>query len=767
MANKPPTSSKSVKRPSSPEEAQGASSSAAKSTGKPGAAVSLIDEDGSSRKKRTGELKTGSAFAPLGSRPQQQPAKPSSTTPEPPKKTLDQVKAEALSLFDEVEKKEARRARRTGDVEEIRSQPVSASVLPPISLLRHEEPPAPAPKPIPAPVAPPEAEVPVVDVPTDDAGGDSRIIHLKPPIIVKEISERMGLKVFQVIKDLIEFKVFAKADTAIEPDIAAKICEKHGFIFEKEKREKGAGIHKVEAKIEEPPPPPPPKAEEKVVFDLRAPIITFMGHVDHGKTSLLDAVRKTSVTSNEAGGITQHIGAYSVSYNDRPITFIDTPGHAAFSEMRARGANVTDIVVLVVAADDGFMPQTIEALNHAKAAGVTIMVAINKVDLPAANPMRVKQQLQEQGLMPVEWGGETEVLEVSATKGIGIDNLLETMSLQAEVLDLRANAKAPMRATVIESRMESGRGPMATVIVQNGTLRVGEPFICGPFWGKVKSLINDRGQAIKEVRPGMPAEVVGFSGLPNVGDEVVEMDNERTAKRLSEERQEEIRQKKLAAPRRSTLEALFANLEAGAKKTLKVILKTDVQGSLEAITKSLLDIKSDKAQIQILHSAAGPISESDILLASASDAIVLGFNVKVESNAVSVAKREGVQVKLFSIIYELIDQVKEAMLGLLDPETREKLLGHAKVKVVFKLTRGKVAGCVVTDGRIDRKARARVIRGGQPVFDGSMDTLRRFHDEVPEVRNGLECGIRLANYQEYEEDDVIECYELEKIQQTL
>jgi translation initiation factor IF-2 len=747
--------------------------------------VSLIDDDGSTRKKRTGDLKTGSAFAPLGSRPNSARAPSQAATPtaaaaassEPPKKTLDQVKAEALSLFDEVERKEARRVVRrsepTDDTPRVQ-QVTHSSVLPPISLLRHEEPPTPVfavveTDPVPAPVAGPEiasADSGAVEE-AEEENPEAKIIHLKPPIIVKDISERMGLKVFQVIKDLIEFKVFAKADTAIEPDIATKVCEKHGFIFEKEKREKGAGIHKVEEKIEEPPPPPPPKAEEKDVFELRAPIITFMGHVDHGKTSLLDAVRKTSVTAGEAGGITQHIGAYSVVYNDRPITFIDTPGHAAFSEMRARGANVTDIVVLVVAGDDGFMPQTIEALNHAKAAGVTIMVAINKCDLPSCNPMRVKQQLQEHGLMPVEWGGETEVLEVSATKGLGMENFLETMSLQAEVLDLRANAKAPMRATVIESRMEAGRGPMATVIVRSGTLKVGEPFICGPFWGKVKSLINDRGQTIKGVRPGMPAEVVGFSGMPHVGDEVVEMENERAAKRLSEERQDEIRQKKLAAPRRSTLEALFANLEDGAKKNFKIILKTDVQGSLEALSKSLKEIKSDKIQVQILHSAAGPISEGDILLASASDAVVIGFNTKVESTAVAVARREGVQVKLYSIIYELLDQVKEAMLGLLDPETRERVIGHAKVKVVFKLTRGRVAGCIVTDGRIDRKARARVLRGNQPVYDGSMDTLRRFHDEVPEVRNGLECGIRLGNFTDYEEDDVIECYELDKIQQTL
>ncbi len=761
MATKP-NAPKSTKRPSTTGEAEPASGD--NNTKK--AAVSLIDDDDAAKKKRTGDLKTGSAFTRLGAKPAAKtPAKPAATAAaaaEPPRKTLDQHKAEALNLFDEEEKKaEARRNRRQAAEESPAPAPAAGSILPPISLLREDEPVKPA-----APLIPPPPPA-APEATAGEEGGDPKVIHLKPPIIVRDLSERMGLKTFNVIRDLMGFQVFAKADTAVEPDVAAKICELHGFVFEKEKREKGAGVHKVEEKIVEPPKPEPPKEEEKDVFELRAPIITFMGHVDHGKTSLMDAVRKTSVVSGEAGGITQHIGAYSVSYNGRPITFIDTPGHAAFSEMRARGADITDIVVLVIAADDGFMPQTVEALNHAKAAKVTIMVAINKIDLPAANPMRVKQQLQEAGLMPVEWGGETEVMEVSATKGTGLDHLLETMSLQAEVLDLRANAKAPMRATVIESRMDPGRGPTATAIVRNGTLKVGEPFICGPYWGKVKSLINDRGEPIKAVLPGMPAEIVGFSGLPNVGDEVVEMDNERSAKRLSEDRLEELRQQKLAAPRRSTLATVFANIEEGEKKMLNLVLKTDVQGSMEAISKSLKEIKSDKVEVKILHSAAGPISEGDILLASASDAIVIGFNVKVESTAVSIARREGVQVKLYSIIYELLDQVKEAMLGLLDPETREKVIGHARIKQVFKLSRGVVAGSVVTDGRIDRKARARVLRGGQPVYDGSMDTLRRFQDEVPEVRNGLECGIRLAGYREYEVDDVIECYELEKFQQTL
>lgn len=758
MATKPTTPKTTKRSPSSADGAEAASGEKPKKK----TAVSLIDDDSASKRKRTGDLKTGSAFTPLGAKPAAKPAAAAkSATPEPPRKTLDQHKAEALNLFDEEEKKaEARKNRRQG-VEEAPAPPApAASILPPISLLKEDEP-----KPLaaflPPVIAPAPAPAPV------EEGADPKVIHLKPPIIVRDLSERMGLKTFNVIKDLMGFQVFAKADTAVEPEVAAKICEKHGFIFEKEKREKGAGVHKVEEKIVEPPKPEPPKEEEKDIFELRAPIITFMGHVDHGKTSLMDAVRKSNVVTGEAGGITQHIGAYSVFYNERPITFIDTPGHAAFSEMRARGANLTDIVVLVIAADDGIMPQTVEAMNHAKAAKVTIMVAINKVDLPTANVMRVKQQLQDADLMPVEWGGETEVMEVSATKGIGLDHLLETMSLQAEVLDLRANAKAPMRATVIESRMDPGRGPTATAIVRNGTLKVGEPFICGPYWGKVKNLINDRGEPIKAVLPGMPAEIIGFSSLPHVGDEVVEMENERSAKRLSEDRIEQLRQQKLAAPRRSTLATLFANIEEGEKKSLNLVLKTDVQGSLEAIIKTLKEIKSDKVEVKILHSAAGPISEGDILLASASDAIVVGFNVKVESTAVSIARREGVQVKLFSIIYELLDQMKEAMLGLLDPETREKVIGHARVKQVFKLSRGIVAGSVVTDGRIDRKARARVIRGGQPVYDGSVETLKRFQDDVSEVRNGLECGIRLGSYREYEVDDVIECYELEKFQQTL
>ncbi|MDA0813362.1 MAG: translation initiation factor IF-2, partial [Verrucomicrobia bacterium] len=583
------------------------------------------------------------------------------------------------------------------------------------------------------------------------------------PIIVKELAERMDLKPFKLIQDLMELDIFANPNQSIEPDVAEKLCEKHGFVFWKEKREKGGGVHKVEEVIEE---PPPPAEEQEDELKLRPPIVTFMGHVDHGKTSLMDALRKSRVAAGEAGGITQHIGAYSVDHNGQLLTFLDTPGHAAFSRMRARGVDVTDIVVLVVAADDGFMPQTLEALSHAKAADVKIIVAINKCDLPAADPMRVMTQMQERDLAPEEWGGTTSAVQVSAATGAGLDDLLEIILLEAEILELKANPGAPARALVIESRQQPGRGPTATVITQTGTLEVGKPFICGPFSGKIKNLTNDRGESVKSAGPSIPVELVGFSGMPNVGDEVVEMENEKMAKKLSGDRIEELRTEKLANQQKSRLDTLWDSFEEGAKR-LAIVLKADVQGSVEAIIGALEEIDTDKVDIVFLHAAAGPISESDILLASASNAIIIGFNTKMESNAVKVAKREGVEVKLYSIIYELIDQVKHAMLGLLDPESREHVVGHAVVRQVFKLSRGIVAGCQVTDGRITKSARARVLRGGQAVYDGGFATLRRFKDDVAEVRNGLECGIRLGDYKEYELDDVIECYELEKVDQTL
>ena len=493
-----------------------------------------------------------------------------------------------------------------------------------------------------------------------------------------------------------------------------------------------------------------------------------MGHVDHGKTSLLDYLRKTKITSSEAGGITQHIGAYQVIHNDLEITFLDTPGHAIFSDMRARGADITDIVVLVVAANDGIMPQTIEAIKHSKKAKKTIIVAINKCDLPSANVDRVKSQLAEHGLQTTDFGGDTEFAEVSALTGKGMDDLLDLMALQAEVLELKANPKSTARAAVIEARVVAGRGTTATVIVESGTLKVCTPFICGPFAGKVRSLINDRGVAVKSAHPGMPVEVVGFEELPNVGDHLTEMKTEREAKSLAAERQEAQRLIRLKPQHRNRMQDLYSMVRDGAGKAqLKLILKCDVQGSVEAIKKAVLAITSDKVETSFITAAAGPITESDISYALSTEAIILGFNVKVEAKAVKSAKAAGVEVKLYSIVYELIDQVREAMLGLLEPLTRETVIGHAEVRQIFKLNRGRVAGSFVTDGRVHRKAHARVVRDGVPVFDGRMSTLRRFKDEVEEVRTNFECGIRLGEFNEYQEGDIIECYKLEKYAQTL
>ncbi len=626
--------------------------------------------------------------------------------------------------------------------------------------------PAPAPKPAaaPTPKPAPAPEPAAAPAAADDAG---KIMNIKAPISVADLATLMNMKPFKLIAELLPMGVFANPSTTLDSDQVAALCEKHGFTYERVRREKGAG---VKAPVEEIKEPEAVAVEEEPEdsLKLRTPIITVMGHVDHGKTSLLDYIRRTKVTAGEAGGITQHIGAYTVNHAGNTLTFIDTPGHAIFTEMRARGADVTDIVVLVVAANDGIMPQTKEAIMHAKAAGKTIIVAVNKCDLPAADPMRVRTQLMENDLMPTDFGGEIECVDVSAHTGAGMDDLLDLLCLQAEVLELKANPKANCRASIIEARMEQGKGSSATVIVQSGTLKVGMPFICGPYSGKVKTMLDDKGQRIKKATPGMPAEVSGFLETPNVGDELVEMENDRAARRLSDERLEELRQQRLTAPRRSRMEDILAMMGDGAQKAvLKLYLKGDVQGSVEAIKKAIMDIESEKVECQFIGAAAGPISESDVLLASSSDAVILGFNVKVESNAVKAVKREGVQVKIFSIVYELIDQVKDAMLGLLEPETRETVLGHAEIKQVFKLNKGKAAGSYVSDGKMLRTAEARVLRDGQVVFDGKMSTLRRFQDEVEEVKAGLECGIRLADYNDYEEGDVIECYSLEKIKQTL
>ncbi|MEI6819166.1 MAG: translation initiation factor IF-2 [Verrucomicrobiota bacterium] len=670
----------------------------------------------------------------------------------PAPSVLDAQKANALDLFTDEKKPTVRKTARSGK-----------AVLGTISKVLDQDN---APEPVAVPVVVEAAKPEIIETTEGtEVSDDPKLIIIKPPILVPDLANRLGLKPFNIMADLIKIGVFPAPNQPLEPEIAAKICEIHGFVFEREKRDKEKGFHKVEEVIKE---PEIVKAEPIDLMLDRPPIITIMGHVDHGKTSILDYLRKTKITAAEAGGITQHIGAYQVIHNDREITFLDTPGHAIFSDMRARGADITDIVVLVVAANDGIMPQTIEAIKHAKKARKTIIVAINKCDLPTANVDRVKSQLAEQGLQTTDFGGDTEFAEVSALTGAGMDDLLDLMALQSEVLELKANPKSTARAAIIEARVVPGRGTTATVIVESGTLKVGTAFICGPYSGKVRSLINDRGVAVKSAHPGMPVEVIGFEELPNVGDHLTEMKTEREAKSLATERQETQRLARLKPQHRNRMQDLYSMVrDGGGKAQLKLILKCDVQGSVEAIKKAVLAIESDKVESTFITAAAGPITESDISYAASTDATILGFNVKVEAKAVKSAKAAGVEVKLYSVVYELIDQVREAMLGLLEPLTRETVIGHAEVRQIFKLNRGRVAGSFVTDGRIHRKAHARVIRGGIPVFDGRMSTLRRFKDEVEEVRTNFECGIRLGEFNEYQEGDIIECYKLEKYAQTL
>lgn len=667
---------------------------------------------------------------------------------------VEAAKANALDLFAEEQKPKARK-----------KAPAGKNVIGSISKVlekKDEDPNLVAGQDI--------AQVPST-VAAEDDGGDSeesedpKLIVIKPPILVPDLAARLGLKPFNVMADLIKLGVFPAPNQPLEPEIAAQVCDIHGFVFEREKRDKDKGFHKVEEVIVE---PELPEEEPEDLLTLRPPIVTIMGHVDHGKTSILDFYRESKVVIGEAGGITQHIGAYQVNHKDTLITFLDTPGHAIFSDMRERGATITDIAIIVVAANDGIMPQTLEAIKHAQKAEKTIIVAINKCDLQAANVERVKTQLAENGLQTTDYGGDTEFACISALKGEGMDDLLELILLQAEVLELRANPKATTRAGVIEARVVPGRGTTATVIVEAGTLKVGTPFICGPFSGKVRSLINDLGENVKIALPGMPVEVIGFDELPNVGDHLTEMKNEREAKALATERQDELRLKRLKPQHRSRMENLFTRVnEGGVKTQLKIILKCDVQGSVEAIKKAIHAIESEKVDCQFITAAAGPITESDVAFAASSDAIIMGFNVKVEAKAVKAAKAARVEIKLYSIVYELIDQVREAMLGLLEPLTRETVIGHGECREVFKVNKGKAAGCFITDGKVHRKAHARVLRGGIPVFDGKMSTLRRFHEEVAEVRTNFECGIRLGDFNEYQEGDIIECYKLDKVAQGL
>jgi translation initiation factor IF-2 len=627
----------------------------------------------------------------------------------------------------------------------------------------------PKPPPLPKPAAPAPAPMAALVGPgfiVNEAG--QKVIQMKPPVVVRDLAQRLGVKPHLLLADLMQLNVFANLNENVGEDVARKICERRGFLFELEKRERGVGVAhppKREVQIEE--------GEKLEDMALRPPVVTVMGHVDHGKTSLLDAIRKTDVAAHESGGITQHIGASVVTLPDgKQVTFLDTPGHQAFTKMRARGANVTDIVVLVVAADDGVMPQTLEALSHAKAAKVPIIVAVNKCDLPAANPDRVKKQLQEQGLNPESWGGDTIMVDVSATTKKNLDLLLENILLQAEMMELKANPKGPAKGFVVEAQIEAGMGPTASVLVRKGTLKVGDALICGPHWAKIRALVDDRGKRVKQAGPSQPVKIVGLSGVPEPGMDFTVMKNEKEAREVGEQRQ--LAERAAAAaeeagPRRGTrLEDLLSQLGEGEKKKLNLVLKADVQGSLEAIHDSLTKLKSEKVELQLLHEAVGNITENDALLASASDAIIIGFRVKAEGGVTDVAKREDVQIKLYSIIYELLEQVEEAMKGLLEPEAKETIVGRAEVRQLFQLSKGpQVAGCVVSSGRLARSGRVRVVRRKAVQFEGRIASLRHFQDDVKEVKAGAECGIRLENFQDFQVGDLLECYTIEKVAATL
>ncbi len=598
---------------------------------------------------------------------------------------------------------------------------------------------------------------------------DAQVISIKPPIVVRDLAEQLKQKPFKIIADLMEAGVFASVNQAIEDKVAQRICAKYGFRFEVEKRERGSGLVHTQVKTLE------LDVEDKLE-DLvpRAPVVTIMGHVDHGKTSLLDVIRKSNVAAGEAGGITQHIGAYTISFPHperkkelAQITFLDTPGHAAFSSMRARGANVTDLVVLVVAANDGVMPQTLEALSHARAAKVPLLVAVNKIDHPNANVLKVRQQLQDKGLVPDDWGGDTIFVEVSALTKQGVDKLIEMILLQADLLELKANPNRHAKGNVIESGLEPG-GPTATVLVRKGTLRLGDVIICGHYYGRVRALINEEGKRLKEAAPSVAVKVLGLNGVPEAGLEFSVVEDEKAARDLAEQRAQEAKALGQESTRaKVTLENLFDQLASTTSKVLKVVVKADTQGSVEAIVDALKKIESDKVSLDVIHSAVGTITESDVALASASHAVILGFHTRIDSGVADKAKHEGVQIKLYAIIYELIDQVKEGMAGLLEPLLKDITVGAAEVRKIFALSKGApVAGCMVLSGRIV-KGKVRVRRRKEIIYEGIAQSLRRFQDEVNEVRAGMECGIRIEGFSDFQVGDNIECYAMEKIVQKL
>jgi translation initiation factor IF-2 len=585
-----------------------------------------------------------------------------------------------------------------------------------------------------------------------------RVVRISEVVTVGDLARNMGVKAGEVIKKLISLGVMATINQTLDFDTASLVAADFDHTVEnvafdvESALEVGHEEHADEGRLEP-----------------RPPVVTIMGHVDHGKTSLLDAVRQTNVTAQEHGGITQHIGAYSVKVDGRSVTFLDTPGHEAFTAMRARGAEVTDIVTLVVAADDGVMPQTVEAINHARAAKVPIIVAVNKIDKPGADLERVKRELLNHGIISEELGGDAIFAPVSAKTGDGIPHLLEMILLQADVMDLRAHPDKLARGTIVEAKLDRGRGPVATVLVQEGVLKTGDPFVCGTEYGRIRAMIDSWGNKIEKATPSVPVEILGLTGVPEAGDRFTALEDEASARQVAEHRRTKKRETELSKSNtRSTLEEFYQQAQAGEVKELRVIVKADVQGSAEAVSDSLNRLSNNEVKLTILHTSVGGISESDVLLASASKGVIIGFNVRPESKAMQLAEREGVEVRLYNIIYEVIEDMRAALEGMLAPTFREKPLGKAEVRQVFPVSRlGLAAGCAVNEGRLTRGAQARVIRNRQVVYEGKIDSLRRFKDDVREVTSGMECGVLLENFKEPLAGDLIEAYEMEQVLRRL
>jgi translation initiation factor IF-2 len=622
---------------------------------------------------------------------------------------------------------------------------VPVKPAPPKPLPHKPEPPKSAP---PAPPPPPPA---VVAKPV-------KTIEVPTPITVKDLAARLSIKPNDLIRTLMNKKVFATINQSLAEEVVKEISREFGFEI---KRPPTMEEELLKEHREE-------KTLDKSKLVLRPPVVTFMGHVDHGKTSLLDYIRKTDVAAKEHGGITQHIGAYEVLFEKGRVTFLDTPGHEAFTAMRARGAKATDVVVLVVAADDGVMPQTIEALNHARAAGAPLVVAINKCDLPSANLDKVKKQLASHGLSAEDWGGKTIVVPVSAKTGQGVGTLLEMLLLEAELLELKANPNLKARGVIIEGHLSEGRGPVATVLVKNGTLRVGDVVLTGLYYGRIRGMLDDKGKRVTEAPPSKPVEIMGLSGVPHAGDEFFVVKDEKKARTLSLLKQDEKRHARLAGQKRITLEDIYAQAKEGKVKELKIILKGDVQGSIEALGKSLESLSTDQIKLNIIHSGVGSINESDVILADASNAVIIGFNVKAEEKAEETAQKEGVEIKQYHIIYEAIADVRAAMEGLLEPIAKEVFLGRAIVKQIFRVSKaGVIAGCYIQKGSINRQAKVKLVRDKQAVYEGKIGSLKRFKDDVKEVAEGFECGIGLAGHDDVKEGDVIEAYTIQMVARRL